>query len=145
MFYKQLIMLGGLTAIATLELFTQNYFKYDRISFTMRKRIKFWVSPPGARLFRPLPLFVQRLDFFCKILDLIRIWSESDPDLIRTFFVEKMCGSDPDQIRIRSHILQKKYSLCVRRWSGLESCAPGGYIQNWILFHMVKLIRSYFK
>ena len=92
-------MLGGLNAIATLELFTQNYFKYGRISFTMRQRIKFWVYPPGARLFRPLPLFVQRLYIFWKILDLIRIWSDSDPDLICTFFVEKMCGSDPDQIQ----------------------------------------------
>ena len=56
----------------TLELFTQNYFKYGRISFTMRQRIKFWVYPPGARLFRPLPPFVQRLYIFWKILDLIQ-------------------------------------------------------------------------
>ena len=35
------VMLGDLNAIATLELFTQNYFKYGRISFTMRQRIKF--------------------------------------------------------------------------------------------------------
>ena len=39
--YILICMLGGLTAIATLELFTQNYFKYGRISFTMRQRIKF--------------------------------------------------------------------------------------------------------
>ena len=59
-------MLGGLTAITTLELFTQNCFKYGPISFTMRQRMKFWVYPPGARLFRPLPHFVQRPTFFPK-------------------------------------------------------------------------------
>lgn len=61
------LMLGGLNAIATLELFTQNYFKYDRISFTIGKRIKFRVYPPGARLSTPLPLFVQRRNNFEKI------------------------------------------------------------------------------
>ena len=52
-------MLGGLNAIATLKLFTQNYFKYGRISFTVRKRNKFWAYPPGARLFKPLHVSAQ--------------------------------------------------------------------------------------
>ena len=60
---------AGLKEITTIELFTQNYLKYDHISFTVWKRIKFYVYPPGARLSRPSHLFTQRLYFFCKISD----------------------------------------------------------------------------
>ena len=90
---------AGLKEITTIELFTQNYLKYDHISFTIWKRIKFYVYPPGAGLSRPLHLLTQRLYFFCKIWDLIRIWSAhflsqkcADQNRIRV-------GSDPDQIR----------------------------------------------
>ena len=78
------IIPAGLKEITTIELFTQNYLKYDHISFTIWKRIKFYVYPPGARLSRPSHLFTQRLYFFCKI------W-----DTIHKFFGEKICGSDP--------------------------------------------------
>ena len=74
-------MLGGLTAIATLELFTQNYFTYGPIKFTMRQRMKFWVYPPGARLFRPLPHFVQRPTFFPKFW----VWPGPDPGQTQNF------------------------------------------------------------
>ena len=75
-----------------------------------------------------------------------KIWNlGSDPGPIRKFFGEEICGSDPDRTRIGPQIFQKKYSLCVQRWGGLESRAPGGYTWNLILFHMVKLIRSYIK
>ena len=74
---------AGLKEITTIELFTQNYLKYDHISFTVWKRIKFYVYPPGARLSRPSHLFTQRLYFFCKISDPIRIGPGADPDRIQ--------------------------------------------------------------
>ena len=57
------------------------------------------------------------------------------------FFAKKYA----DRTRIGPEIFQKTYSLCVQRWGGLESRAAGGYTWNLILFHMVKLIRSYIK
>ena len=124
------VMLGGLNEITTLELFTQNYLKYDRISFTIWKRIQFWMYPPGAQLSRPLHLLTQRLYFFCKI------W-----DLIRTFFVAKMCGSDPDQSRIRFGSDPKFKKKFRTRFLTLETpeaiynyCAPGGWYTKQIIY-----------
>ena len=134
-------MLGGLNEITALELFTQNYLIWGRISFTIWKRIQFWMYPPGAQLSRPLHLLTQRLYFFCKILDLIRIWSDSDPDLIRAVFVEKMCGSAPDQSRIRFGSDPKFKKKFRTRFLTLETpeaiynyCAPGGWYTKQIIY-----------
>ena len=66
-------MLGGLNEITALELFTQNYLIWGRISFTIWKRIEFYVYPPGARLSRPPHRYAQGPYFFCEIAGLTRV------------------------------------------------------------------------
>ena len=70
---KSYVMLGGLNEKTTLELFTQNYLIWGRISFTIWKRIEFHVYPTGARLSRPLHLYTYELYFFCEITGLTRV------------------------------------------------------------------------
>jgi len=140
-------MLGGLTAIATLELFTQNYFKYGPISFTMRQRMKFWVYPPGARLFRPLPHFVQRPTFFPKFW----VWPGSDPGPVRvrsTFFVVKKYvdqtrtgpGSDPK--------FWKKNRIALSTFNTLAFLynyrAPGGWYGIPMSHRIHKVLKNWF-
>ena len=107
-------MLGGLNEITTLELFTQNYLKYDRISFTIWKRIQFWMYPPGAQLSRPLHLLTQRLYFFCKIWDLIRIRFGSNPKFKKKFRTRFLTLETPEAI--------------------YNYCAPGGWYTKQIIY-----------
>ena len=94
-------MLGGLNEITALELFTQNYLIWGRISFTIWKRIEFYVYPPGARLSRPPHRYAQGPYFFCEIAGLTRGRPGSDPGQTRKVFGERMCGSDPGLTRVR--------------------------------------------
>ena len=71
--FGYVIMLGGLNEITALELFTKNYLIWGRISFTIWKRIEFYVYPPGARLSRPPHRYAQGPYFFCEIAGLTRV------------------------------------------------------------------------
>ena len=55
---------------SNISFFSQNSFKYGRISLPMRKIIKCLVYPLGARIFKPLaPLRTEAVIFY-KILSL---------------------------------------------------------------------------
>ena len=101
-------ILGGLNAIATLELFTQNYLFWSHTSFTIWKRIKFYVYPPGARLSRPPHLFTQRLFFFENFFEIpgpIRVRSTN-------FFAKKFV----DRTRIGPGISKKISNTFIHIW-----------------------------
>ena len=56
-----------------------------------------------------------------------KIWnSGSDPGPIQVRSANFLAKKFVDRTRIGPQIFQKKYSLCVQRWGGLESRAPGG-------------------
>ena len=117
-------MLGGLNAIATLELFTQNYFIWDRISFTIWKRIKFHVYPPGARLSRPPHHYTLELFFFCKIPSLPRVRPESNS----SSYLRKMCGADSGRTRGR---LGADSKLKIKIGTPLSKFETTGLIYNY--------------
>ena len=50
----------------------------------------------------------------------------SDPQIYPSENLRVGPGSDPGRTRVGPQILQKKYSLWVKRWDGPEARAPAG-------------------
>ena len=134
-------MLGGLNEITTLELFTQNYLKYDRISFTIWKRIQFWMYPPGRNFLDHFISSHRGCTFFAKY----GIWSGSDPTLIRIWsahFLSQKCadqirirvGSDSDQIRNSKKKFRTRFLTLETPEAIYNYCAPGGWYSKQIIY-----------